>query len=172
MIKKYLEAGKIVSTHGLKGEVRFDPWCDSVDFLKKFKTLYFDDNGSFPISVISVREQKNVFILKLKGVDTIDDALKIKNKILFIKRDDAHIPDGKYFIAELIGCNVFDEDDKNVCYGKIADVSETGANDVWHIKKGSYEYLIPAIPDVVKHVDVVKNEVIIKPLKGIFEDEN
>lgn len=172
MIKEYLEAGQIVSTHALKGEVRFDPWCDSLNFLKKFKTLYLDDNGKLPICVCSIREQKNVFILKLKGIDSIDDALKMKNKILYIKREDAHIPDGKYFIAELIGCNVYDEDDKNIYYGTITDVSETGANDVWHIKKDSCEYLIPAIPDVVKHVDVANNEVIIKPLKGIFENED
>ena len=96
----------------------------------------------------------------------------MRNRVLFIKRSDAKIAKGSYFISELIGCEVFDADDDDVCYGTLSDVSETGANDVWHITKNGKEYLIPAIPDVVISVDVEKNRVEIKPLRGIFDDEN
>lgn len=172
MIKDYLQAGQIVSTHAVKGEMRFQPWCDGVDFLKKFKKLYGGENGGESYDIVCVREHGNVAIIKIKGIDTVDDALKLKGKILYIKRSDAKLPKGSYFVAELIGCTVVDDDDENISYGVITDVSQTGANDVWHIEKDKKEYLIPAIPDVLKSVDVEKGIVKIKPLKGIFDDEN
>lgn len=172
MIKEYLQVGQIVSTHAVRGEVRFQPWCDSVDFLKKFKKLYTDENGGDHYDILSVREHGNVAIMKIKGVDTVDDALKLKGKNLYIKRSDAKLPKGRYFVAELIDCTVVDDDDESIVYGVIFDVSQTGANDVWHIAKNGSEYLIPAIDDVLKSVDVEKGVVRIKPLKGIFDDEN
>lgn len=172
MIKKYLEVGQIVGTHAIKGEVRINGWCDSPEFLKKFKKLYLDENGKDFVEVTSCRVHKNVAIAKFKGVDSIDEAITMKNKILFIKRKDASIPKGSYFIAELIDCTVVDAKDYSKVYGIISDVSSTGANDVWHIKDGDNEYLIPAIPDVVDKVDVEKGIVRINPLKGIFDDEN
>ncbi|MBQ7654201.1 MAG: 16S rRNA processing protein RimM [Clostridia bacterium] len=172
MIKKYLQAGQIVSTHGVRGEVRFQPWCDSADFLKKFKKLYTDEDGSGSFDILSVREHGNVAIMKIRGVDCVDDALRLKGTVLYIKRADAKLPKGSYFIAELIGCTVVDDDDETLVYGVISDVSQTGANDVWHIEKDSKEYLIPAIPDVLRSVDVEKGVVSIKALKGIFDDEN
>lgn len=172
MIKEYLETGKITGTHGVRGEMRVEVWSDSPEFLKKFKTFYFDDKGNEPVKVISCRPHGNIAILKLDGVETIDDALKLRNKVLHIKRSDAKIPKGNYFIAELIDCKVIDADDNDKVYGILSDVSETGANDVWHIKADDKEYLIPAIPDVIDSVDVEEGIVKIKPLKGIFDDEN
>ena len=172
MIKKYLQAGQIVSTHGVRGEVRFQPWCDGADFLKKFKRLYTAENGGNSFEIASVRDHGNVVILKIKGIDNIDDALKLKSTVLYIKRADAKLPKGRYFIAELIDCTVVDDDDESIVYGVISDVSQTGANDVWHIEKDGREYLIPAIPDVLRNVDVESGIIRIKPLKGIFDDEN
>ena len=111
--------------------------------------------------------------MKLDGVDSIEDAQKLRGKILYMKRSDAALPEGRYFIAELIGCKVCDFRDENRVYGTLTDVSPTGANDVWHIPSESgREYLIPAIPDVVIKTDVENNIILIKPLKGIFDDEN
>ncbi len=172
MIKAYLEVGQIVGTHGVRGEMRVNPWADGPEFMKQFKTLYYDVNGEKSVKVISARPHGNVVILKLDGVDTVERAAAMRNKVLFIKRADAKIPKGSYFISELIGCDVFDADDDTLCYGVLSDVSETGANDVWHIEKDGKEYLLPAIPDVVINVDVAANRVEIKPLRGIFDDEN
>ena len=172
MIKEFLEVGQIVGTHGVRGEMRLNPWADSPEFLKQFKTLYLDKNGEKSVKVISSRPQGNVVILKLDGIDTVESAAAMRNKVLFIRRADAKIAEGSYFIEELIGCNVIDADDDSVCYGTLTDVSETGANDVWYIEKDGKEYLIPAIPSVVINVDVAENTVVIKPLKGIFDDEN
>ncbi len=173
MIKEFLEIGQIVSTHGIKGEIRLNPWADSPEFVKKFKKFYTDKNGSNELTATTVRPHGNVVIIKFDGIDTVENATAMRNKILFIKRSDAKLPKGSYFIEELIGCDVFDADDNSVCYGKITDVSETGANDVWHITndKGE-EYLIPAIPSVVIETDVEENKVVIRPMRGIFDDEN
>lgn len=172
MIKEYLETGKITSTHGIKGEVRIEPWCDSPEFLKKFKTLYFDSNGEKPVK-INIRPHGHMAIAKIEGIDTVEEASTLRNKVLYLKRSDARLPKGKFFIAELIDCKVIDADNEEKIYGVISDVSETGANDVWHIKdENGKEYLIPAIPPVVISTDVEEGTIKIRPLKGIFEDEN
>ena len=171
MIKEYLEIGKITSTHGIKGEVRVHPWCDSPEFMKKFKTLYFDKKGEKPVSV-SCRPNGNMVIMKIQGVDTVEEASKYREKILYMKRSDAKLPEGTWFIQELIDCKVVDADDENISYGILSDVSETGANDVWHITKEDKEYLIPAIPSVVISTDIVEGIIKIRPLKGIFDNEN
>lgn len=171
MILKFLEIGQIVGTHGVNGEMRVQPWCDSPDFFKGFKTLYFDKDGQKEIKVISSRPHVNMVLLKLDGIDTVEEAMAMRNKILFVKREDAKIEKGSYFIQELIGCKVFDAD-SNKEYGILSDVSQTGANDVWHIKLADKEYLIPAIPDVVISTDVENDIIKIRPLKGIFEDED
>lgn len=171
MIKEYLELGQIVSTHGIKGEMRFNPWCDTPDFVKKFKTLYFDNKGENSIKVISARPHGNVVILMLDGVDDIDKARALKNKVLYMKRSDAKLSKGTWFIQELFDCKVFD-DNTGKELGIITDVSETGANDVWHIKTSYGEVLIPAIKQVVVSVDVEEGIVKINPIKGLFEDED
>lgn len=171
MIKDYLEIGKITSTHGIKGEMRVQPWCDSPDYMKKFKTLYLDKKGEKPLKVSS-RSNGNMVILKVQGVDTVEEAAKYRDKVLFMKRSDANLPEGTWFIQELIDCTVIDADNEEKTYGIISDVSQTGANDVWHIKQGDKEYLIPTIPSVVISTDVAEGIVKIRPLKGIFDDEN
>lgn len=171
MIKEYLEIGKITSTHGIKGEMRFQPWCDSPEFLTKFKTLYFDKKGEKAVK-IKARPNGEMAILKIEGIDTVEEAAKLRDRILYMKRADAKLPDGQYFIQELIGCSVYDADDESICYGVLSDVSQTGANDVWHIEKDGKEYLIPAIPPVVISTDVVEGIIKIRPLRGIFDDED
>lgn len=171
MIKDYLEIGKITSTHGIRGEMRVQPWCDSPEFMKNFKTLYLDKNGTKPLKV-SCRPNGNMVIMKVTGIETVEEASKYRDKILFMKRSDAKLPEGKYFIQELIDCKVIDADDENKVYGVLTDVSQTGANDVWHITNEKGEYLIPAIPPVVIDTDVVSGLIKIRPLRGIFDDEN
>ena len=173
MLKEYLEIGKIVSTHGIKGEVRVDPWCDEPSFLKRFKTLYFDKNGQKSVKVLSCRPHGNIAILQLDAVNSIEQAASLRNKVLYMNRKDAHLPQGQYFIQDLIGCTVVDADNESLVYGTLSDVSQTGANDVWHVKaENGREYLLPAIPPVVIETDVENAVVKIRPLRGIFDDED
>ena len=124
------------------------------------------------MQVKSARPHGNIVLLTINDVDSVEKAQKLRGKVLYMKRSDAKLPKGKYFIAELIGCRVFDADDESKCYGTLTDVSPTGANDVWHITKDSKEYLIPAIPSVVIETDVANDRIVIRPLKGIFDDED
>ena len=170
MIKPYLELGQIVGTHGVRGELRVNPWCDSPDFAKRFKTLYFDQNGEQPVKVLSCRPHGNIVLLRLEGVESIEAAEKLRHKMLYLNREDAGLAPGTWFIEELIGCEALDADDGHR-YGTLTEVSRTGANDVWHITaEDGQEYLLPAIPDVVIDADVANNRVLIRPLKGIFDD--
>lgn len=171
MLKQYLEIGQIVSTHGIKGEVRVNPWCDSPEFMKKFKTLYFDANGNKAVKITACRPHGNVVILKLDGIDSVEDAQKLRNKTLYMNRADAKLQKGDWFIQDLIGCTVYDADNKEKTYGTLTDVAETGANDIWFIENDDKEYIIPAIKDVVINVDVENESVFIRPLKGIFDEE-
>ena len=168
MIKEFLESGKIVGTHGIRGAVRFQPWSDNTDFLSGIKEAFLPDGTQ--IDIISVKPHGNIAILELKNVNSIEEAEKLRNKVLLVKRSDIDIPEGRYFIEEIIGSNVYSEKTGEPL-GILSDVSKTGANDVWHIKKGEKEYLVPAIESVVISVDIENDKVVINPMEGIF-DEN
>ena len=170
MLQKFLEVGQVVGTHGIAGEMRVQPWCDSPDFLTKFKTLYLDKNGEKSVKVQSARVHKNVVLLKLPDVTSIEQAEKMRGKVLFIKREDAKLSKDNWFVQELLDCEVFDADSGEKL-GILCDVSKTGANDVWHIKNNGREYLVPSIKDVVVSVDVEIGKIEIRPIKGIFDDE-
>jgi len=167
--KKYLETGQIVSTHGIRGEVRVNPWCDTPDFLAKLKTLYFDE-GRTALKVNS-RPHKNIVIMKIEGVDTVEAAAALRGRILYLDRDDVKLPEGAHFIQDLIGLKVVDADTGEE-YGTLTDVSPTGANDVYHIKTPKGEVLIPAVPQVVKETDIDGGVMRILPIKGMFDDED
>ena len=171
MKKEYLETGKIVGTHGVKGTVRVQPWCDSGDFLKQFKYIYTDKNGDNKIAVSSVQPHGNIVLMNFKGIDTIEKAETLRNKVIYIARKDVKLPEGRYFIDDLTGCTVTDADSGNTL-GILTDVSSTGANDVWHITANGKEYLVPAIDEVIVSVDTDNEAIFIKPLKGIFDDED
>ena len=171
MKNRYLEVGKIVGTHGVKGMTRVQVWADSPDFLKQFKYLYTSESGENKLTVLKVQPHGNISLVAFKGVDTIEHAESFRNTVLYIDRKDVKLPEGRYFITDLIGITVFDADSGEVL-GEISDVSQTGANDVWHIKKDGKEYLIPAISDVLVDVDIEAEKAVIRPLKGIFDDED
>lgn len=172
MLKNFLEIGQIVGTHGVKGELRVNAWCDDANFFINFTTLYWTPNDEFPIRLVAARPHGNIVLCKLEGIESIQAASSLRNKVLYIKREDAKLANGSYFIQELIDCSVFDVDTGKK-YGILVDVSKTGANDVWHIKdERNEEYLIPAIDEVVVRVDIVSGKIEIRPMKGIFADEN
>lgn len=168
MKKEFLESGKIVGTHGIRGAMRFQPWSDDADFLSGIRTVFLPDKT--PLKIKSVKPHGNIALLEIKGVNSIEDAEKLRNKTLLVRRSDADIPEGRYFIEELVSSQVYDKK-TGVLLGVLSDVSKTGANDVWHIKKGEKEYLVPAIESVVCSVDIENGKVVIDPMEGIF-DEN
>ena len=168
MKKQFLDSGKIVGTHGIKGEVRIDPWCDSPAFLAAFKKLYLDERGETFIKVKS-RPHKNVTLCKIEGVDTVEAAERLRGKIVYIDRDDIRLDEGVHFVQDLIGLEVRDFDTNEVL-GTLTDVLRTGANDVYEITRDGKKYLAPVIDEVVREINVDGGYVLLSPMKGIFDD--
>ena len=171
MKKQFLETGRIVGTHGVKGMVRIQPWSDSAEFLAQFSQFFLDENGTRVLKAKSIQPHGNVLIAKFDEVDTIEQAEQLRNKIIYISRNDISLPEGRYFVDDLIGCTVFAADGDTLL-GELSEVSETGANDVWHIKRDGKEYLVPAIEQVIVSVDIDAGKIILNPMKGIFDDED
>ncbi len=171
MRKQFLDTGKIVGTHGIRGEVRIDPWCDSPEFLCAFKKLYLDENGETFIEVKS-RPHKHIVLAKIKGVDTIEQAERLRGKIVYINRADIQLDEGVNFVQDLLGLEVTDTESGRV-YGKITDVLRTGANDVYEITDDSgKKYLAPVIDEVIRETNVDGGYIKITPMKGLFDDED
>ena len=171
MQKQFLEAGKIVGTHGIKGELRVEVWCDSAQFLAGFKTLYME-GGKKPVTVLAARPHKSLLLLTLEGVTSATQGDMLRGKILYLNRDDVVLPQGSYFIQDLIGLPVCNADNGRV-YGTLTDVLKTGANDVYQLtSEEKKEILIPVIPSVVIRVDPEGGQILIRPMKGMFDDED
>lgn len=168
-MKKYLEIAKIVATQGIRGEVRCQYYCDSPEVLCEFDVLYLN-KGETEVHITRAFPHKNVVIIKIEGVDSIEDAQKYIGKMLYLDRDDAELPEGSYFIQDIIGLVVKDVDSGKI-YGKITDVYQNGASDVYSIKQeNGTELMFPYIDEVVKSIDIEKGEIVIRPLPGLFED--
>ena len=169
MKKEYLEAGKIVNTHGIRGEVKIMPYCDSPELLCEFDRLFMGKSLK-EIYIERSRVQKNMIICKIEGVDTPEEAEKLRNKMLYMHRDDLELDEDTYFIQDLIGMTVKNADTDEI-YGTIDDVFQTGANDVYSIKNGDKSYLVPAIADVVITTDIDSGIMTIRPLEGLFDED-
>ncbi len=170
MQAQYLEVGKIINTHGIRGEMKLQLWCDDISFLKQLKVLYLDKEGTSQLGLLSVRPQKNDALIRLAGIETIEDAEKLKNKVLYLHRDQVTLPEGKHFIQDLIGCKVVDIDNRNV-YGTVKDVINLGASDIYVLRtEQGGEAMLPAVPDIVKQIDVAEGVISIQKMKGLFED--
>ena len=169
-MKQYLEVGRIINTHGIKGELKLELWCDGIDYLKQFETLYFDENGKSPVGLLSVRAQKSNAIIRLSGINSIDEAEKYKGTLLYGNRDDAELEDGANYIADLIGCYVIDAETEEE-YGRVTDVVNYGASDILDVENGGRHFYVPVISDIVKETDTEYQVIRIKAMKGLF-DEN
>lgn len=170
-MKQFLEIAKITSVHGIRGEVRCQYYCDTAEVLCDFDELYFD-KGANPVHVTRAYPHKNVVIMKLEGIDTVEQAQPLIGKMLYLNREDAELDEDLFFIQDIIGLTVKDADTGEV-YGKITEVYQNGAADVFSIKKpDGRELMFPNISEVVLSTDIENGEMIIRPLKGLFDDEN
>lgn len=156
MSKKY-EIGKIVNTFGIKGEVKIFPY---VDYFLNLKNFYID-NTKFEIE--KIRNQKNVVIAKIKGIDDINEVENLKGKSIYIYDEDLpDLPKGTFYIKDLIGLDVVTDDGKQL--GKIRDVFNTGANDIYDVDG----ILLPATDEVVKKIDIENHKVTVHLIEGLI----
>ncbi len=168
-LKQYLEVGRIVGTHGVRGEMRVECWCDTPQQFCTLKRLYLD-GGKTEVKVTSARPHKNMVLLGLTGVTDIPAAEELRGKTLYHRRGDLKLPKGAHFISDLIGLTVKDYETDEV-YGTVADVFNTGANDIYRMTRADKpEVLIPVIPPIVREVCPEKGYVRITPMAGLFED--
>ena len=165
MPEQYLEVGKVTSTHGVMGEVRVQPWADSPEVLCQFKTLYVDE-AHWPIKVERARVHKNMVILKLEGIIDVPSALSLRNAVLYIDRADAKLPKGSFFLADLMGLEVRDAQSGKVL-GKIADIMNLPANNVYVVRGGERELLIPAVPQFIAETNVEGGYLRVNMMEGL-----
>lgn len=170
MQKKFLEAGKIVNTHGIAGEVKVQSWCDSPDVLAQFDTLYWE-NGT-PVTIKKAVVHKGCVLFRLAGVDTMEAAQALRGKILYLSRDDIDLPDDLVFIQDILKFEVYDERTHQVI-GRIRDVlTANPAQDLYEIdgKNGKRIY-IPAVEPFLKSIDMDAGRINICTIEGLL-DEN
>ncbi len=167
-----LQIGIITSTHGVKGEVKVYPTTDDVRRFKKLKDVILDTGKEkMNLEVEGVKFFKQMVILKFKGIDTLNDVEKYRQKSLYVTRANAvRLSKDEYFIADLIGLKVYDENNKEL--GVLEDVMSTGANDVYVIKMlDGRELLLPAIKQCILNVDINNNSIQVHVLDGLLEEK-
>lgn len=165
-----LEVGKIINTHGLKGEVKVVSWTDSPDTFENLDYVFARmRGGDVRLDIKNIKYQKNNIIVLFAQIDSIDEAEKYKNAVLFANKDMlGDLPENVYYIADLIGCTVSDENSE---IGVLADVFATGSNDIYDIKRdGRKNLLVPIIDGVVQSVDIENKKITIKIPEGLEDD--
>ena len=160
-MNEFLDCGRIVNTHGVHGEVRVVPWADRPDFLCRFSTLYVD--GS-PLAVVSSRVHKGSVIARFQGVDTVEAAMALKGKTVRLRRADARLPEGAFFLADIIGLDVVDQDGQRL--GTLKEVLSPSLQQVY-VVEGEREIMIPAVPEFILETNIEAGYVKVRLIEGM-----
>lgn len=161
----------MVSVHGVRGFVKVAPWCDDALIFKKLSVLYLDCYGLLSEKISQVRFVKGFVLVKFSCVDGVEEASRFLGRLLYVNRCSVPLRDNEVFIQDLIGVRVCDFKNKDVCYGVIAEVLKTGANDVYRVVEelSSVQRLVPVIDSVVLEKDLEHNIIYINVLEGLFD---
>lgn len=166
MAKELIDVAQVVNTHGLRGEIKIYPRTDYPEFFEEISGVYLDDHTYFKIT--GVKYHKNTVILKLKGINTVEEAENLRSKVLYVPKsvfDD--LPEGTYLIADIIGLEVYELD---VSLGKITDCIQTGSNDVYVVEKENAKpLLIPALKNVIEEINIDENYMKVKLPEGLTD---
>lgn len=164
----FLEIGQIVNSYGIKGFFKVVPFTDDITRFDDLKNIYIEKNRKLEKKEIEeVKYHKNLVLVKIKGIDDINDTEQYKNCYLKIDRKDAvELPEDTYFITDLIDIDVFTEEGKTL--GKIVDIFPTGSNDVYVVKDElGKQILLPAIGEVIKNVNILEKKMTVKLIAGL-----
>jgi len=159
--KTFIEAGRIVNTHGVAGEVKIEVWLDNPEFLKKCRRIFLDGQE---IRMLSGKVHKGFLLAKLEGVEDVNAAMRLKGREIHIHRDDAKLPKGAFFLQDIIGARVQEEDGREV--GTLVDVMETPASRIY-VVRGEQEHLIPAVPEFVLSTDAENGVITVRLIAGM-----
>ncbi|MDM7864034.1 ribosome maturation factor RimM [Staphylococcus borealis] len=165
-----VEVGQIVNTHGIKGEVKVKSNSDFTEtrFQPGEVLTVKHNNNEIQLTVTSYRVHKGFYMLKFKDINNINEVEQYKGDFLYQERDheDIELAENEFYYSDIIGCTVFDDEETPI--GRVINIFETGANDVW-VVKGDKEYLIPYIADVVKAIDIENKTIHITPMEGLLD---
>lgn len=160
-MEKYIRIARIVGTHGIRGEIKLESEADSLDFIKKFKTFYIDNK---PYAVEESREHKGRLLVKLSAVDDKESAEEFRGEAVFISREDAKLPKGRYFLQDILGAEVVDEKEGSI--GRLAEFIDTPAGIIY-VVKGERERLIPQNPEFILETDVEEGLIKVRLIEGM-----
>lgn len=162
-----LEIGKIVNTHGIRGEVKIQPWCDEPELFDELEYLFIEGEK---YNIVRNRFHKTCQIVQLENVNSIDDAERFKNQIVYINRDALELPDGRYYIADIEGLTVKEQNGRIL--GVVDEIIKTGSNDVYSLKDtfNKKPVLIPVIEGVVLETNIDGGYIVVKLPKGLIDD--
>ncbi len=168
MDKKYIECGKIINTHGCRGALKIEPWCNCAEDFIDLEHLYIKKQNAYErYDVTKASIFKQFVILELKEIDDMDKAIALKNTVLYANRDDFNLEDGEYFIIDIIGLDVIDYANGKV-YGKVSDIINRGASDIYVVETPNGERMIPAVDEFIVEIDIEKG-VIVKTIDGLLD---
>ena len=157
----YIEAGRIVNTHGVAGEVKIEVWLDSPAFMKSFRRLFI---GERELIVESARVQKGFLLCRLRGVDDLNAAMALKGRTVSIAREDAKLAPGEFFLQDIIGARVLDEQGREI--GTLVEILERPASNIY-VVRGETEHLIPAVPAFIVNTDPENGIVTVRLIEGM-----
>ena len=159
--RQYIDAGKIVNTHGVRGEVKIEVWLDDAQMLKRCGRVFLGDAEK---KIVSAREHKGFLIAALEGVEDVNAAMALKGRVVRIDRADARLPEGSFFLQDILGASVVDESGAEI--GKLAEVLELPGNRVY-VVKGETEHLIPAVPAFILNTDADAGVITVRLIEGM-----
>ena len=167
MSEKYIECAKIINTHGCRGALKLESWCNTPEDLADLKRLYLREKVEYvEYKVQKASVFKQFVIVELKGISDMDRAMALKNQTVYANREDFDLEEGEYFISDLIGVDVIDAD-SGVKYGKLSEIINRGASDIYVVKTDSGEVMIPVVDEFVIKVSVSEG-IFVRPIDGMF----
>ena len=169
MKQEYFEIGQIVNHFGIKGMVKVNPFTDDISQFEKLKSILLVKDGKLSeVEIEETKYSKNQVLLKLKGIDTVEEAEKYRGCYLKIARSNSKkLPKDTYFIADLLGLTVYT--DENILLGKVEDIYNSGANDIYVIKSDDgKQILLPAMKEVIKQIDLEQEKIMVHLIKGLI----
>ena len=164
---RYLEAGKLVGTHGVRGELKLKPTCDGAEFLMPLKNLYINGEAIKPVTK---RVHKGMLLVQFPGYDTVEKAMRLINATVYFDREEVKLPKGVYFCCDLEGMDVYDQRLERVI-GKLAEVLERPASSIYVVRNDNAEYMIPVAGDFIQGVDMERKVLTVKTIPGMVGDE-
>ena len=166
--KRYIECGKIINTHGCRGGIKAESWCNSEEDLAALKRVFILSGSSYEEHKVTKASIFKQFVLfELKGIDDMDKAMLLKNKTLYALREDFALEDGEFFLADMIGLDVIDADSGET-YGKLSDIMNRGASDIYVVSTKNGERMIPAVDEFIISVDIEKG-IFVRVIEGMLD---